>query len=144
MKNIRTCIACRNKFDKTKSDLIKITKTQNDFIIGANNITFGRSVYVCNNNECVNKVIKNKLLSKAFKQNKKLKSVTVGSNIKSISNNAFFKCVSLKKVNLKTILLTNKTVGKKVFKVSNKRLKIKVPIKVKKSYKKIFKGLKVE
>lgn len=84
------------------------------------------------------------IASKAFKQNKKLKSVTVGSNIKSISNNAFFKCVSLKKVNLKTILLTNKTVGKKVFKGSNKRLKIKVPKKVKKSYKKIFKGLKVE
>ena len=84
------------------------------------------------------------IASKAFKQNKKLKSVTVGSNIKSISNNAFFKCVSLKKVNLKTILLTSKTVGKKVFKGSNKRLKIKVPKKVKKSYKKIFKGLKVE
>ncbi len=82
MKNIRTCIACRNKFDKTKSDLIKITKTQNDFIIGANNITFGRSVYVCNNNECVNKVIKNKLLSKAFKQNISLDVYEKLSNFK--------------------------------------------------------------
>ncbi len=37
------------------------------------------------------------IAAKAFKQNKKLKSVTVGSNIRNISKNAFFKCPSLKK-----------------------------------------------
>lgn len=82
--------------------------------------------------------------AKAFKQNKKLQSVTVGANVKSISNNAFFKCPLLKTVNLKTVLLTSKTASKKAFKGANKKLVIKVPKKVKKSYKKIFKGLKVK
>ena len=84
------------------------------------------------------------IAAKAFKQNKKLQSVTVGANVKSISNNAFFKCLSLKTVNLKTVSLTNKTASKKAFKGANKKLVIKVPKKVKKSYKKIFKGLKVK
>ena len=64
------------------------------------------------------------IAKKAFKQNKKLQSVTVSANVKKIGNNAFFKCPS--------------------FKGANKKLVIKVPKKVKKSYKKIFKGLKVK
>ena len=84
------------------------------------------------------------IAEKAFKQNKKLKSITVSANVKKIGNNAFFKCPSLKTVNLKTVLLTSKTASKKAFKGANKKLVIKVPKKVKKSYKKIFKGLKVK
>ena len=84
------------------------------------------------------------IAAKAFKQNKKLQSVTVSANVKKIGNNAFFKCPSLKTVNLKTVLLTSKTASKKAFKGANKKLVIKVPKKVKKSYKKIFKGLKVK
>ena len=84
------------------------------------------------------------IAAKAFKQNKKLQSVTVGANVKSISSNAFFKCPSLKTVNLKTVLLTSKTASKKAFKGANKKLVIKVPKKVKKSYQKIFKGVKVK
>ena len=84
------------------------------------------------------------IAKKAFKQNKKLQSITVSANVKKIGNNAFFKCPSLKTVNLKTVLLTSKTASKKAFKGANKKLVIKVPKKVKKSYKKIFKGLKVK
>ena len=84
------------------------------------------------------------IAAKTFKQNKKLQSVTVGANVKSISSNAFFKCPSLKTVNLKTVLLTSKTASKKAFKGANKKLVIKVPKKVKKSYQKIFKGIKVK
>jgi len=65
MKNIRTCIACRNKFNKLEQNLIKITKTKEGFFI--NKPVLGRSCYVCNNKDCINKVCKNKLLSKAFK-----------------------------------------------------------------------------
>lgn len=82
--------------------------------------------------------------SKAFKQNKTLKSATIGVNVRSISTNAFFKCPSLKTVNIKTTLLTNKTASKKVFNGVNKKLVLKVPKKVKKAYTKIFKGLKVK
>lgn len=82
--------------------------------------------------------------TKAFNGNKKLKKVTIGANIKKISNNAFFKCRSLKMVTIKSVLLTKKTANKKAFKGVNKKMVIKVPKKMKKAYVKIFKGLKVK
>ena len=82
--------------------------------------------------------------TKAFNGNKKLKKVTIGANIKKISNNAFFKCKSLKMVTIKSVLLTKKTANKKAFKGVGKKMVIKVPKKVKKAYVKIFKGLKVK
>lgn len=54
--------------------------------------------------------------TKAFNGSKKLTKVTIGANIKKISNNAFFKCKSLKMVNIKSVLLTKKTANKKAFK----------------------------
>lgn len=82
--------------------------------------------------------------AKAFNGSKKLTKVTIGANIKKISNNAFFKCKSLKMVNIKSVLLTKKTANKKAFKGVNKKMVIKVPKKVKKAYVKMFKGLKVK
>lgn len=82
--------------------------------------------------------------AKAFNSNKKLKKVTIGANIAKISNNAFYKCRSLKTVIIKSVLLTKKTANKKAFKGVNKKMVIKVPKKMKKAYVKIFKGLKVK
>lgn len=82
--------------------------------------------------------------AKAFNGNKKLTKVTIGTNIKRISNNAFYKCKSLKMVTIKSVLLTKKTASKKAFKGVNKKMVIKVPKKVKKAYVKMFKGLKVK
>lgn len=82
--------------------------------------------------------------AKAFNGSKKLTKVTIGANIKKISNNAFFKCKSLKMVTIKSVLLTKKTANKKAFKGVNKKMVIKVPKKMKKAYVKIFKGLKVK
>lgn len=45
---------------------------------------------------------------------------------------------------IKTTKLTKKTASKKAFKGVNKKMVIKVPKKVKKTYAKIFKGLKVK
>lgn len=82
--------------------------------------------------------------AKAFNGNKKLTKITVGTNIKKISNNAFFKCKNLKAVTIKSVLPTKKTASKKAFKGVGKKMVIKVPKKVKKVYGKIFKGLKVK
>ena len=82
--------------------------------------------------------------AKAFNSNKKLKKVTIGANIAKISNNAFYKCRSLKTVIIKSVLLTKKTANKKAFKGVNKKMVIKVPKKMKKAYVKMFKGLKVK
>lgn len=82
--------------------------------------------------------------TKAFNGSKKLAKVTIGTNIKKISNNAFFKCKSLKTVTIKSVLLTKKTASKRAFKGVGKKMVIKVPKKVKKAYVKMFKGLKVK
>lgn len=82
--------------------------------------------------------------AKAFNGSKKLKKVTIGTNIKKISNNAFYKCKSLKMVTIKSVLLTKKTASKRAFKGVNKKMVINVPKKVKKAYVKMFKGLKVK
>ena len=80
----------------------------------------------------------------AFKNNKKVKKVTIGANVVKIANKAFNKCPSLRNVIIKTTLLTKKTASKKCFSKVHKKMVIKVPKKVKKSYVKIFKGFKVK
>ena len=80
----------------------------------------------------------------AFKNNKKVKKVTIGADVVKIANKAFNKCPSLRNVIIKTTLLTKKTASKKCFNKVHKKMVIKVPKKVKKSYAKIFKGFKVK
>ena len=80
----------------------------------------------------------------AFNNNKKIKKVTIGANVVKIANKAFNKCPSLRNVIIKTTLLTKKTASKKCFSKVQKKMVIKVPKKVKKSYAKIFKGFKVK
>ena len=65
MEQKRKCIACGNI--KPKSELIKITKehTSENIVIQPDSKTFGRSVYLCYNENCINTVLKkgvNKLL----------------------------------------------------------------------------------
>lgn len=74
----------------------------------------------------------------AFKNCKKLTSVTIGTNVVKIANKAFNNCPKLKKVTIKTMKLTKKTASKKCFNKVNKKLVIKVPKKVKKAYAGIF------
>ena len=82
--------------------------------------------------------------AKAFNNNKNLTKVTIGTNIIKINSNAFFNCKNLKTVTIKSVRLTGKTANKKAFKNAHKKLVIRVPKKVKKIYKQIFKGLKVK
>ncbi len=79
-----------------------------------------------------------KIDSKAFKNQKKLKKVTIGKNITSIGKQAFYGCKKLKTITVKTTKL--KTVGKQAFKGIHKKATIKVPKKKYKKYKKLLKG----
>lgn len=76
----------------------------------------------------------------AFKNNKKVKQVTIDKNVKNIGKNAFYGCKNLKKVTIKTTKLTQKTVGKNAFKGIHKKATIKVPKKKLDAYKKILKN----
>lgn len=72
----------------------------------------------------------------AFKNNKKLKKITIGSNITVIGANAFAGCKNLKTVQIKSQKL--KTVGKNAFKGIHKKAVFKVPAKKLKTYKKLL------
>ncbi len=74
----------------------------------------------------------------AFKSKKKLKSATIGKNVKSIGASAFAKDGKLNKITIKSTVL--KKVGSKAFSGINKKAKIKVPAKKLKAYKKLLKN----
>ena len=59
----RTCMGCNSK--KDKKDLIRIVKNkQNEINIDKTGKQEGRGAYICNNIQCLEKVIKSKRLEK--------------------------------------------------------------------------------
>ncbi|MCQ2523385.1 MAG: leucine-rich repeat domain-containing protein [Lachnospiraceae bacterium] len=76
----------------------------------------------------------------AFKNCKKAKSITVGSNVKSIKDGAFYGCVNLTTVKLPNSL---KTIGNKVFVNCLKLKSITIPKNVKSIGKSAFLGCKL-
>lgn len=72
----------------------------------------------------------------AFKNNRKLKKVVIGSQVTKIGANAFSGAKNLKTITIKSKSL--KSVGKNAFKGINKKCKIKVPAKKLNSYKKLL------
>lgn len=65
----RKCVICSQY--KEKCDLIRFTKDKNTekIILNKENKVNGRSFYICNNKECLNEALKNKVLSKYTKLN---------------------------------------------------------------------------
>lgn len=61
----RTCMGCNTK--KDKKDLIRIVKSKDEDIqIDITGKKNGRGAYICNNIECLEKLIKTKRLEKIF------------------------------------------------------------------------------
>lgn len=79
----------------------------------------------------------------AFKNNKYIKTVIIGKNVKNIGAKAFYGCKKLKNITFKTTKLKSSTVGKQAFKGTPKNAVVKVPKKSLKTYKKFLykKGL---
>ena len=69
MEQKRKCIACGEV--KPKDELIKITKeyTSGDIVIMPNSKTFGRSLYLCYNEDCINTALKKNKINKMLKTN---------------------------------------------------------------------------
>ena len=63
----RRCIACWQ--EKDRDDLIKITSdyATNEVIINPNSLTFGRSVYICYNETCIDTALKKNKIAKHLK-----------------------------------------------------------------------------
>lgn len=61
----RTCMGCNEK--KDKKDLIRIVKNKNNEItIDRTKKAQGRGAYICDNIQCLEKIIKTKRLEKIF------------------------------------------------------------------------------
>lgn len=75
---------------------------------------------------------------KAFGTGKKIKTIILGKNVKTIKKDAFAGCKTLWKIIVKTKKLTKKTVAKKAFRGVRKNVRIIVPKKKKQAYKKLF------
>ena len=74
----------------------------------------------------------------ALKNNRKITTVKLGSNITAIGSFAFCGCKKLKNITISSGLL--KTVGKKAFSKISPKARVKVPSGSKKAYKKLLKG----
>ena len=79
-----------------------------------------------------------KIGNNAFEGCSKLKNVTLGKGLTNIGKNAFKNCKKLTKITIKSTKL--KSVGKNALKGVSAKCKIKVPAKKVKDYQKLFKG----
>ena len=64
-KPIRTCVGCRNQFNK--DEMIRVVKTAERVQLDFSGKLNGRGAYICRNIECLNKSIKSKRLENALK-----------------------------------------------------------------------------
>ena len=66
-KHLRKCIGCGEM--KSQNEMIKITKEHinNDIIINPDSKTFGRSAYLCYNQDCIEQALKKKKINRVLK-----------------------------------------------------------------------------
>lgn len=67
MDRLRKCISCGSL--KKRSELIKITKESGsgNIVVEPNSYTFGRSVYLCYNQSCIDNAFKKNRINKILK-----------------------------------------------------------------------------
>ena len=64
---LRTCMGCNEK--KSKKELIRIVKNkETNILIDFNGKTEGRGAYICNNVECLEKIVKSKRLERVLEK----------------------------------------------------------------------------
>lgn len=80
------------------------------------------------------------ILDNACQGMTKLKEVTIGKNVKTIGQKAFYGCKALKKITFKTSSLQKDGVGKNAFKGIASKPTVKCPSSVRKTYQKILKN----
>ncbi len=68
MERLRMCVVCRQMHDKKQ--LLRVVKNkEGEVFIDNSGKMNGRGAYICKNKECVDKLLKQKALNKAFKIN---------------------------------------------------------------------------
>ena len=65
MKCVRTCVSCRKK--DNKENLLRIISSQGVAKIDTTQKENTRGIYICNNKECIKKLLKMKNINKVVK-----------------------------------------------------------------------------
>ena len=78
MNKQRKCVGCGQL--KNAQDMIKLTKNYltGEVVLNPNSKIFGRSAYLCYNNECIKLAQKKNKLNKVLKTTKDLKGILDG------------------------------------------------------------------
>ena len=76
--------------------------------------------------------------NKAFANCKQLKAVLIPAAVRRIGKGAFYKCKRLRKIYVRTQLLTKASIGKGAFKKIHKKARFYVPRARKNYYRKLF------
>lgn len=117
----------------------KVTSTKNKTVSFYNGKADAKTVSIPKTVKIQGKTYKvTSVAANAFKDNQKLTSVTISTNITKIGSNAFYGCANLKKITVKSTKL--KTVGKNALKGVHKKAVVKVPKSQYQIYKKLFKN----
>ena len=67
IKKERRCVVCRN--NKQQSEMLRVAKIKEDFIIDLTQKLGGRGAYVCRCKACITQAIKKKAFNRSFKLN---------------------------------------------------------------------------
>jgi hypothetical protein len=105
----------------TKNHDVKVVNAKGNKVVIPDTVTIGNIEYDVTT---ISKVGKN------------VHEVQVGSNVKTVSSKAFYKCKNLKDV---TLVSKGMKIGSKAFKGVNKNIKVNVPNSRIKAYKKLLK-----
>ncbi len=64
---MRQCVGCREM--KNKKEMIRVIRTgEQEFLLDATGKKNGRGAYICPNQDCLKKAVKNRGLERSFKQ----------------------------------------------------------------------------
>lgn len=151
-----TCTRCGNTMTETIPRLtipasgVKVTSTNNSYKATKTSVSTKTLEYTGTDSKKSSITVPNtvtidgvtykvtSIAKNAFKNNKKLKKIVIGSNIKTIDANAFSGCKNLKSITIRSKNV--KTIGKNAFKGIKSNAKIKVPASKVKKYKKLLEG----
>lgn len=67
IKKERRCVSCRES--KQQSEMLRVAKIDQEFMLDFNQKLGGRGAYVCKNKECLNCAVKKRAFNRAFKTN---------------------------------------------------------------------------
>jgi len=83
MTILRKCVGCNQL--KPREDMIKITKAHfiDEVIVNPDSKTFGRSAYLCYNQNCIEQAFKKNKLNRILKTNKQIEKELILQQIKA-------------------------------------------------------------